>query len=69
VQAQTLTLMARLLQGVSRSPAVVIAYIIRERGMKYDAAYTLVREQRRCIRPNAGFETVLREWETTCSGG
>ncbi|KAJ6529076.1 protein-tyrosine phosphatase-like protein [Mycena vulgaris] len=54
-------------QGVSHHPAVVIAYLIRERGMKDDAAYKLVRERRRCIRPNTGFETVLREWETAAA--
>ncbi|KAJ7698091.1 protein-tyrosine phosphatase-like protein [Mycena rosella] len=53
-------------QGVSRSASIVIAYLIRERGMSYQEAHTLVRRQRRCIRPNAGFETTLREWETAC---
>ncbi|KAF5348344.1 hypothetical protein D9758_010942 [Tetrapyrgos nigripes] len=52
-------------QGISRSAAVVIAYLIRNHGMSYDAAYTHVRRQRPCIKPNSGFVNVLREWETT----
>lgn len=54
-------------QGVSRSASIVIAYLIRERSMTYDAAFTLVKQRRRCIKPNAGFVKTLREWETACS--
>ncbi|KAF9075819.1 protein-tyrosine phosphatase-like protein [Rhodocollybia butyracea] len=52
-------------QGISRSAAVVIAYLIRNHGMSYDAAYALVKRQRACIKPNAGFVGALREWEST----
>ncbi|KAF8961550.1 protein-tyrosine phosphatase-like protein [Flammula alnicola] len=50
-------------QGVSRSPAIVIAYLIRNHGMSYDAAHALVRRKRACIRPNSGFVRALQEWE------
>ncbi|KAJ7853338.1 protein-tyrosine phosphatase-like protein [Mycena olivaceomarginata] len=53
-------------QGVSRSASIVIAYLIREHSMTYDAAFTLVKQRRRCIKPNAGFVKTLREWETAC---
>ncbi|KAJ6453211.1 DSPc-domain-containing protein [Mycena vitilis] len=55
-------------QGVSRSAAIVIAYLIREQGLSYDAAAALVRQRRRCIKPNSGFVRTLREWEKECAG-
>ncbi|KAJ7146590.1 protein-tyrosine phosphatase-like protein [Mycena epipterygia] len=53
-------------QGVSRSASIVIAYLIRDCGMSYDAAYELVKRRRQCIRPNSGFVAALREWEAAC---
>ncbi|KAJ6481077.1 protein-tyrosine phosphatase-like protein [Mycena sanguinolenta] len=54
-------------QGVSRSASIVIAYLIRERSISYDAAFDIVRQCRKCIQPNAGFVKTLREWESTCN--
>ncbi|KAK7024825.1 phosphatases II [Favolaschia claudopus] len=54
-------------QGVSRSASIVIAYLIQERSMGYDDAYQLVRQRRKCIKPNPGFVETLREWETSCT--
>ncbi|KAF5370985.1 hypothetical protein D9615_010001 [Tricholomella constricta] len=50
-------------QGISRSPAIVIAYLIRNHGMSYDNAYALLKRKRACIKPNSGFVAALREWE------
>ncbi|EPQ54914.1 phosphotyrosine protein phosphatase II [Gloeophyllum trabeum ATCC 11539] len=50
-------------QGVSRSAAIVIAYLISRHNMSFDAAHELVRKKRPCIKPNAGFVSCLREWE------
>lgn len=55
-------------QGISRSAAVVIAYLIRYKGMGYDDAYEYVRKTRACIKPNQGFVRVLREWEALTRG-
>jgi Dual specificity phosphatase, catalytic domain len=52
-----------LLQGVSRSASIVIAYLIRKRGMSFDTAITFDRQRRPCIKPNSGFVRCLREWE------
>ncbi|KAJ7736581.1 protein-tyrosine phosphatase-like protein [Mycena maculata] len=52
--------------GVSRSASIVLAYLIRDRVMTYDAAFDLVHARRRCIRPNSGFVRALREWEIEC---
>ncbi|TFK62933.1 phosphatases II [Pluteus cervinus] len=52
-------------QGVSRSPAVVIAYLIRNHGMTFDNAHGLLKRKRACINPNSGFVKILRDWEST----
>ncbi|KAI5119809.1 hypothetical protein M0805_006942 [Coniferiporia weirii] len=59
-------------QGISRSAAIVIAYLIWSKGMDYDDAFGLVKSRRRCVKPNSGFEKTLREWggeinQKTCS--
>ena len=53
----------RVPQGVSRSAAVVIAYLIYTHNMTYDAAFDLVRRKRPCIKPNSGFVRCLQDWE------
>jgi len=50
-------------QGISRSAAVVIAYLIYTHNMSYEAAFDLVRQKRACIKPNSGFIRALQEWE------
>ncbi|KAG5351753.1 hypothetical protein C0989_005008 [Termitomyces sp. Mn162] len=50
-------------QGISRSPAVVIAYLIRNHGMSYDNAFAFLKRKRACVKPNSGFVAALREWE------
>jgi dual specificity MAP kinase phosphatase len=49
--------------GVSRSASLVVALIMRNRGLGYDDALALVRECRWCVRPNEGFVRQLRELE------
>jgi len=50
-------------QGISRSAAVVIGYLIRYHGMSYDSAFAMVKSKRACIKPNSGFVEALRSWE------
>ncbi|KAJ7915038.1 protein-tyrosine phosphatase-like protein [Mycena leptocephala] len=50
-------------QGVSRSPSIVIAYLIRNHAMSYDAALAFVKRKRACAKPNPGFARALVEWE------
>ncbi|KAI0683570.1 DSPc-domain-containing protein [Cytidiella melzeri] len=50
-------------QGISRSSAVVIAYLIYTHNMTYDAAFDLVKRKRACVKPNSGFVKCLQEWE------
>ncbi|KAL4870319.1 hypothetical protein BDV12DRAFT_195466 [Aspergillus spectabilis] len=50
-------------QGISRSGAVVIAYIMRTFSLPYAHALALARESRSIVNPNIGFEYQLRIWE------
>lgn len=46
--------------GVSRSAAVVIAYIMEKYGLCYEEAFALVKAKRRFISPNIGFVAQLK---------
>lgn len=46
--------------GISRSPALVLGYLIHK-GMSFDDAFALVSAARPCIRPNLGFCEELRQ--------
>ena len=50
-------------QGISRSASIVIAYLIRNHNMSYDAALALLKRKRACVKPNPGFIRALQEWE------
>ncbi|CAA7266113.1 unnamed protein product [Cyclocybe aegerita] len=56
-------------QGVSRSAAITIAYLIAYQSMSYDSALAFVRRRRACVRPNSGFVRALQEWETAVRSG
>uniref|UniRef100_A0A3Q1DB68 Tyrosine-protein phosphatase domain-containing protein n=1 Tax=Amphiprion ocellaris TaxID=80972 RepID=A0A3Q1DB68_AMPOC len=49
--------------GISRSAALVIAYLMETFGMKYRDAFSHVQERRFCINPNVGFVHQLQEYE------
>jgi len=51
--------------GVSRSAAIVIAYLMIVMKLSYDDAYSKVKTARSCIRPNDGFVKQLRSIENT----
>ncbi|XP_012215360.1 dual specificity protein phosphatase 19 [Linepithema humile] len=51
--------------GVSRSAAIVIAYLIIIMKLSYDDAYNKVKAVRSCIKPNDGFVKQLRSIENT----
>ena len=52
-------------QGVSRSGALAVAYVMWRDGSGLDAALKLVRAGRPLIGPNAGFLCQLLEWQET----
>lgn len=49
--------------GISRSSTIVIMYLMRAKGMKYEEAYALVKQQRSFIRPNPTFAKQLQMYE------
>lgn len=56
-------------QGVSRSAALVILYLMFRRNMDYDSAYQYVRERRPIARPNVGFMCQLLAWQKRLQAG
>ncbi|UJR33575.1 hypothetical protein I4U23_021013 [Adineta vaga] len=52
------------LAGISRSPALAIAYVIRYLHLSADDAYKHVKERRRQISPNFNFLGQLRQYES-----
>ncbi|KAF1958164.1 phosphatases II [Byssothecium circinans] len=49
-------------QGISRSGAVIVAYLMRKHSISYEAALELARKSRPIITPNSGFADQLRLW-------
>jgi len=49
-------------QGVSRSGAVIIAYLMRMFSLEYDVALAIAQTSRSIIQPNSGFADQLRLW-------
>ena len=50
--------------GISRSPTLVIAYLMKEYGKTMDDAYSMVRKKRPIIAPNLIFMSQLMDFET-----
>jgi dual specificity phosphatase 12 len=50
------------LQGISRSGAVVVAYLMKSLGLEYEDALKLARKYRPVITINSGFEEQLGLW-------
>lgn len=49
--------------GVSRSSSVIIAYLIKQKGLCYEKALEMVRVNRPQARPNDGFVDQLKQFE------
>lgn len=49
--------------GISRSAALVLAYLMEKYGLSCNMAFTLVQQRRFCINPNEGFMAQLAEFE------
>lgn len=48
--------------GVSRSAAIVIAYVMKKYGLNFESAFELVKTRRPRIRPNEKFRACLKEY-------
>jgi dual specificity phosphatase 12 len=51
------------LQGISRSGAIIIAYLMRSLDLDYEKALAMARKYRPIITPNSGFTDQLRLWQ------
>lgn len=51
-------------RGISRSPAIVVGYLMREHGHDFDSALQYVKERRTCVSLNIAFREFLSEYET-----
>ena len=49
--------------GISRSPSIVIAYLMYKNKMSYEEAYDFVKNKRNVINPNSGFQDQLKKFE------
>lgn len=49
--------------GISRSPTIVIAYLMWKLGMPYERAYAHVKRIRPFINPNPGFSETLKKFD------
>ncbi|KAI8820412.1 protein-tyrosine phosphatase-like protein [Fimicolochytrium jonesii] len=49
--------------GMSRSPAIVVAYLMMEKKMAFQEAYAVVQNRRFCMNPQEGFKLQLKEFE------
>lgn len=50
-------------EGISRAPALVVAYLIRRKKMKYEKALSLMKEKRSIVDINIGFLIQLKNME------
>ncbi|KAH8800354.1 protein-tyrosine phosphatase-like protein [Xylogone sp. PMI_703] len=50
-------------QGISRSAAFIVGYLMRTLSVPYSTALSMVRETRTWATPNRGFEYQLKVWE------
>ncbi|XP_068440805.1 dual specificity protein phosphatase 14-like [Clinocottus analis] len=67
-QNQTGRTLVHCSAGRSRSPTLVMAYLMRFEALSLRRAHEVVLDQRPFIRPNAGFWRQLMDYERTLSG-
>lgn len=54
-------------EGVSRSPTVVLYYLMRKYNLKFQEALKIVKEKRNVVNPNIGFQNILKRYEDDIS--
>ncbi|KAK0395005.1 hypothetical protein QR680_001057 [Steinernema hermaphroditum] len=63
VRARNEVALVHCLAGISRSPTMAVAYVMRYKKMNQDEAYKFVKERRPTISPNFNFMSQLFEYE------
>lgn len=61
-QSKDPKVLVHCLQGLSRSPSIVIAYTMRRLTIPYEAALAIVQAARPVVLPNDGFAEQLKLW-------
>ena len=62
-RSRSMPVLVHCFAGVSRSPAVVIAYLMATKGWDLEEAHEYVKERRAIIKPNSSFIKQLVQWE------
>lgn len=52
-------------RGISRSPAIVVGYLMRHERHTYESALAFVKERRGCVSLNLAFRALLEEYQPT----
>ena len=52
-------------RGISRSPAIVVGYLMKHLGLRYDAALDFTKERRKCVSLNMAFRDFLERLDET----
>lgn len=51
------------IQGISRSGAVIVAYLMRSQQLSYESALKMAQNARSIVAPNSGFADQIRIWQ------
>ena len=63
IKVATKNILVHCVEGKSRSPAIVIGYLIGEKHMNFNEAFNLVKSKRSIINPNNNFIKNLKNYE------
>lgn len=67
-KSKDIKILIHCLAGVSRSPTICAAYLIKVYGMRRDDALALIRDRREVVEPNQGFLHQLAVYEAKVRG-
>lgn len=56
------TVLVHCMAGMSRSPCVVVAFLVAQYKLTPAAALALIRKARAAVQPNIGFTAILNRW-------
>ena len=62
-RAASLRVLVHCRRGISRSPAIVVSYLMQEEGMRFDEAFHVVKQRRACVSLNLAFRELLEEYK------
>lgn len=51
------------IKGVSRSATIIIAYLMNKKGLSFDEAFKIVKNERKCANPNKGYVNQLNKYD------